>query len=278
MPRAASSEPPWHGRPAVHWRAVAASWVAWGLACWAVPAGAYGPAAALTVLASAEADALPPAPSPPKLEPTPTPTPALTPASAPAPVPSPELPRAESSGETVPAANTPADVPAPAGLPAAEAGTPALPTVAVDAAAIEVTPLEQGLASWYGPGFHRRRTASGEVFDMHGFTAAHRTLPFGTQLCVRSLVNGRAVAVRINDRGPHLRDRVIDLSQAAARELGLMGLGIKPVAFWRMDEGDACDDQAPEALAPAPENLAPAAPSVRRAAPPAQRRPAPVKR
>lgn len=149
-------------------------------------------------------------------------------------------------------------------------------TVPLDASAIEVTPLEQGLASWYGPGFHRRRTASGEVFDMHGFTAAHRTLPFGTQLCVRSLVNGRAVAVRINDRGPHLRDRVIDLSQAAARELGLMGLGIKPVAFWRMEEGDACDDQAPEALAPAPETVSAPAPAVRRSAP--ARRPAARKR
>ncbi|MFN3377199.1 MAG: septal ring lytic transglycosylase RlpA family protein [Burkholderiaceae bacterium] len=257
---------------------MAVGWFAWGLACWTVPAGAYEPAAALAVLASAEADALPPIPPPPQRGATPAATPAPTPVSAPAPGPSSELPRAESSGQAVPTADSPADAPSPAGLPSAEAGTPALPTVAVDTAAIDVTPLEQGLASWYGPGLHRRRTASGELFDMHGFTAAHRTLPFGTQLCVRSLVNGRAVVVRINDRGPHLRDRVIDLSQAAARELGLMGLGIKPVAFWRMEEGDACEDQAPEALAPAPDTTAPAAPQVRRAAPPAQRRPAPVKR
>lgn len=105
---------------------------------------------------------------------------------------------------------------------------------------------------------------------MHGFTAAHRTLPFGTLLCVRSLVNGRAVAVRVNDRGPHLRDRVIDLSQAAARALGLMGLGIKPVAFWRMDEGNACEDRPREAEASADERTAPQASPERqaKAAPP----------
>lgn len=99
--------------------------------------------------------------------------------------------------------------------------------------------LDQGLASWYGPGLHGRRTASGERFDRSDFTAAHRTLPFGTRVCVRSLVTGKTVMVRINDRGPFgAGDRVVDLSQAAARELGMIGLGIKPVQLWQADEGD----------------------------------------
>lgn len=93
--------------------------------------------------------------------------------------------------------------------------------------------IGRGLASWYGPGFHGRRTASGERFDMHGLTAAHRTLPFGTVVRVHSQVNGRTVDVRINDRGPYLRKRVIDLSRAAAEALGLIEsrTGIKPVVL-----------------------------------------------
>lgn len=91
----------------------------------------------------------------------------------------------------------------------------------------------RGLASWYGPGFHGRPTASGEKFDMHQLTAAHRTLPFGTIVRVQSLVNGRTVDVRINDRGPHIGRRVIDLSRAAAQSLGLIDArtGIKPVVI-----------------------------------------------
>jgi rare lipoprotein A len=93
--------------------------------------------------------------------------------------------------------------------------------------------IGRGLASWYGPRFHGRRTASGEKFDMHQFTAAHPTLPFGTIVRVRSLVNGRTVDVRINDRGPFLRHRVIDLSRAAAQALGLIDArtGTKPVVI-----------------------------------------------
>lgn len=91
----------------------------------------------------------------------------------------------------------------------------------------------RGLASWYGPRFHGRPTASGERFDMHQLTAAHRTLPFGTVVRVQSLVNGRTVDVRINDRGPHIGRRVIDLSRAAAQSLGLIEArtGIKPVVI-----------------------------------------------
>ena len=91
--------------------------------------------------------------------------------------------------------------------------------------------FERGAASWYGPGFHGRLTASGERFDMHAFTAAHRTLPFGTVVRVHSLVNGRAVDLRITDRGPFSRNRIIDVSRAAAAELGMLGLGFKEVVL-----------------------------------------------
>ena len=88
---------------------------------------------------------------------------------------------------------------------------------------------DHGVASWYGRDFHGRPTASGERFDMHGLTAAHRTLPFGTPVEVRNPANGRSVVVRINDRGPHTRRRLIDLSYAAARDLGIAARGTAPV-------------------------------------------------
>lgn len=84
---------------------------------------------------------------------------------------------------------------------------------------------EQGVASWYGPGFHGNRTASGEVYDMEDMTAAHKRLPFGTVVRVDNLDNGRHTEVRINDRGPFVDDRIIDLSRAAAREIGMLGPG-----------------------------------------------------
>ncbi len=83
---------------------------------------------------------------------------------------------------------------------------------------------EAGVASWYGPGFQGKRTASGERFDANAMTAAHRTLPFGTSVRVKSLVNGKEVVVRINDRGPFIPGRIIDLSRAAALALGLTGV------------------------------------------------------
>jgi rare lipoprotein A len=85
--------------------------------------------------------------------------------------------------------------------------------------------VEVGVASWYGEEFHGRPTSSREVFDMNDMTAAHRTLPFGTPVMVTNLDNGRSVVVRINDRGPFVRGRIIDLSYAAARVLGLVGPG-----------------------------------------------------
>ncbi|MEA1834648.1 septal ring lytic transglycosylase RlpA family protein [Methylobacterium durans] len=82
---------------------------------------------------------------------------------------------------------------------------------------------QSGVASWYGPGFQGRRTANGERFNTHAMTAAHRTLPFGTRVRVTNRTNGRSVVVRINDRGPFVGGRVIDLSNASARALGVSG-------------------------------------------------------
>ena len=85
--------------------------------------------------------------------------------------------------------------------------------------------VERGVASWYGQKFHGRPTASGERYDMHQLTAAHRTLPFGTRREVVNLDNGRSVVVRVNDRGPFASHRVIDLSRAAAHRIGLLARG-----------------------------------------------------
>ena len=87
----------------------------------------------------------------------------------------------------------------------------------------------RGRASWYGPGFHGRRTASGERFNIWAMTAAHRSLPFGTKVRVTNLRNGRSVVVRINDRGPYSGGRVIDLSKAAAQAIGMIRSGTAPV-------------------------------------------------
>lgn len=86
--------------------------------------------------------------------------------------------------------------------------------------------IQQGPVSWYGPGFHGRRTANGETFDTHELTMAHRSLEFGSQVRVTNLDNGRSVVVRVNDRGPYVRGRVADLSLAAASELGFVDDGV----------------------------------------------------
>jgi rare lipoprotein A len=88
---------------------------------------------------------------------------------------------------------------------------------------------ETGVASWYGIPYHGRRAASGEVYDMEALTAAHRKLPFQTWVEVTNLSNGRRIDVRINDRGPFARGRIIDLSQAAARDIDMLGPGTAPV-------------------------------------------------
>ena len=92
-----------------------------------------------------------------------------------------------------------------------------------------VTSRRKGMASWYGPGFHGRLTANGERYNQNGLTAAHKSLPFGTQVRVTNLNNGRSVTVRINDRGPFIRGRVIDLSKGAANVIGLVNSGVAPV-------------------------------------------------
>lgn len=88
---------------------------------------------------------------------------------------------------------------------------------------------QRGIASWYGGYFHGRRSASGEIYNQNAMTAAHKTLPFGTRVRVTNLNNGRSAIVRINDRGPFIRGRVIDLSRAAASSVGMLGSGIAPV-------------------------------------------------
>lgn len=95
----------------------------------------------------------------------------------------------------------------------------------VERAEPPVSELGRGRASWYGPRFHGRRTSNGERFDMNELTAAHKTLRFGTRVRVRNVDNGREVLVRINDRGPHVRHRIIDLSKAAAAALGFLHAG-----------------------------------------------------
>lgn len=142
---------------------------------------------------------------------------------------------------TPPRADTGAAKPRPAAAPPS-ARAPDAPTDEAPAAPFDRPPsalladevpreFQRGQASWYGPRFNGRRTASGERFDMTEFTAAHRTLPFGTLVRVHSLVNGRDVDVRITDRGPYAGNRIIDLSRAAAEELGMLGMGLKEVVL-----------------------------------------------
>lgn len=88
---------------------------------------------------------------------------------------------------------------------------------------------ESGVASWYGPKFHGRKTANGETYDMHAMTAAHKTLPFNTLVRVEDLETGKEVTVRINDRGPFVKGRIIDLSYASGKKLGLDARGVAKV-------------------------------------------------
>jgi rare lipoprotein A len=110
------------------------------------------------------------------------------------------------------------------------AGLLAAPFAATEALAIN----QQGIASYYGNGHHGKRTASGERFNKHAMTAAHRTAPFGSQLRVTNLTNGKTVVVRVNDRGPFVRGRVVDVSQNAAQQLGMQGRGTARVRISRL--------------------------------------------
>jgi len=99
--------------------------------------------------------------------------------------------------------------------------------------------VQKGVASWYGPGFHGKKTSSGEKYDMYNMTAAHNVLPMNTLIKVTNLANNKAVVVRINDRGPFIDDRIIDLSYGAAKELGMLGPGTVPVRLAVLDSRDA---------------------------------------
>ena len=132
--------------------------------------------------------------------------------------PKPALP----TGAAAPASRT------PAGTPQSATGEPGAATNPVHGTA------ERGLASWYGHRFHGRRTASGERFDMHAFTAAHGTLPLGSFARVTLTGNGKSVVVRITDRGPHAARRIIDVSRAAAVQLGLLQRGTGEVLVERV--------------------------------------------
>lgn len=96
---------------------------------------------------------------------------------------------------------------------------------------------QTGIASWYGPGFHGRPTASGTIYDQNELTAAHQTLPLGTRVRVTNLVNGKSIEVTVNDRGPFAKGRIIDLSYAAAQSLGMIGPGTIPVRLEVIDSG-----------------------------------------
>lgn len=155
------------------------------------------------------------------------PRPSAPPRSAPAPTPSP-APAPPSPGDAVPrveriprgAPNAPYHVNGRSYEPERE----------------DVPLVQSGVASWYGHPFHGRRTASGEVYDMHAMSAAHKTMPLPSYARVRNPANGREVIVRVNDRGPFKPGRVIDLSFAAARHLRIAGLA--PVVVTRLTHED----------------------------------------
>jgi rare lipoprotein A len=95
--------------------------------------------------------------------------------------------------------------------------------------------FNEGMASWYGPGFHGRKTANGEIYNQYALTAAHRTLPFNTMVRVENLNNGKSVIVRINDRGPYVGKRVIDVSKKVAEELDMINTGLARVKLHIVD-------------------------------------------
>ncbi|MGD9949358.1 MAG: septal ring lytic transglycosylase RlpA family protein [Desulfobulbus sp.] len=105
---------------------------------------------------------------------------------------------------------------------------------------------EQGLASWYGEPFHGRKTSNGEIYDMYGDTAAHKTLPMNTMLLVKNLENGRSTIVRINDRGPFVQDRIIDLTYSKAKSLGVVSKGTAQVEIVALAERE--EEIAPETM------------------------------
>lgn len=127
-----------------------------------------------------------------------------------------------------PAANPPAPTPTQP-EPSNTSRPPAIPPHAIRTPAVPGEYAEEGVASWYGVPFNGRRTSNGEIYDMYQLTAAHRTLPFNAIVRVTNLNNGKQVNVRINDRGPFVANRVIDLSYSAAQAIGMVGRGTAEV-------------------------------------------------
>lgn len=103
--------------------------------------------------------------------------------------------------------------------------------------------IGSGIASWYGPDFHGKLTANGERYNMNDYTAAHKTLPFNTMVRVDNVENGKSVVVRINDRGPYVANRIIDLSRRAAQQIDMIGSGTTSVRLMVVREGDRPIDQ-----------------------------------
>ncbi|HTU33083.1 MAG TPA: septal ring lytic transglycosylase RlpA family protein [Candidatus Acidoferrum sp.] len=127
------------------------------------------------------------------------------------------------------AVQPPATAPQPAAPPGSSGQPPVRPSAPATQPPIAGAFVEDGVASWYGPGFDGHHTSNGEIYDMHQFTAAHRTLPFNSVIRVTNLTNGKQTEVRINDRGPFVSNRVIDLSYAAAQAIGMVGPGTAEV-------------------------------------------------
>jgi rare lipoprotein A len=129
--------------------------------------------------------------------------------------------------------------------------------------------VERGTASWYGPGFHAQATSLGERYDMYGMTAAHKTLPIPCYAEVTNLRNGRKVVVRINDRGPFVGDRIIDLSYTAAAKLDMLTAGTAPVEVRVISAGAGAGSALPSVTPAAPPVILPTAPDMPPPAPPA---------
>jgi rare lipoprotein A len=128
------------------------------------------------------------------------------------------------------------DAPAPAPAPATARRTTPKPPAKPPATPAPKGYLGEGIASFYGPGLHGRPTANGERFNQNAMTAAHRKLSFGTCVRVVNLTNGRQVRVRVNDRGPYVEGRIIDVSRAAAVKLDMLEKGVARVRLYRCEE------------------------------------------
>jgi len=135
----------------------------------------------------------------------------------------------------------PREIPPMATIPSSPETDEAPPLAKIPAPS-QPTLVETGLGSWYGRRFHGKLTASGEVFNQEKFTAAHRTLPWGSRVKVTNLANGKSVEVRINDRGPFGKGRIIDVSRAAARALGMVGSGITAVRVESLSDSEKSNE------------------------------------